>query len=167
MTRMVLPDYILKEEDDSEFARQIKEMVESAEKSFGVIVNSFYGLEQIYADHYKLNGRKAWLIGPLSLFNKDIEEKVNRGKEKRPSGYSGRTFLREEIGLYSYIAAAQSSTGTYWKKYRPRVSQQESRMNMPVSVMNSAEAHVSLRRSACTQARQASSICETNSAVVR
>lgn len=46
------------------------------------MVNSFYELEKVYADHFReVLGRKAWHIGPLSLCNKDIEEKANRGKE--------------------------------------------------------------------------------------
>ncbi|RYR54419.1 hypothetical protein Ahy_A06g029692 isoform A [Arachis hypogaea] len=49
---------------------------------YGVVVNSFYELESVYADYSRNGlGRKAWLIGPLSLCNKDTEEKSQRGKD--------------------------------------------------------------------------------------
>ncbi|KAF2374192.1 hypothetical protein BSN81_16790, partial [Acinetobacter baylyi] len=52
-------------------------------KELGVIVNSFYELEPVYADHYrKVFGRKAWHIGPVSLCNKAVEDKAEmRGME--------------------------------------------------------------------------------------
>ena len=47
-----------------------------------MVVNSFYELEKDYADHYRnVHGRKAWHIGPLSLCNRNKEEKIYRGKE--------------------------------------------------------------------------------------
>ncbi|KAG5062722.1 hypothetical protein JHK85_003905 [Glycine max] len=58
------------------------EAEESEERSYGVVVNSFYELEKDYADHYRnVHGRKAWHIGPLSLCNRNKEEKIYRGKE--------------------------------------------------------------------------------------
>ncbi|KDP24998.1 hypothetical protein JCGZ_23981 [Jatropha curcas] len=60
----------------------IKASKESELKSFGVVVNSFYELEQAYADHYRnVLGRKAWHIGPVSLCNRGMEDKAQRGKE--------------------------------------------------------------------------------------
>jgi len=54
---------------------------ESESRSYGVVVNSFYELEKVYADHSRnVLGRKSWHIGPLSLCNKDTEEKARRGK---------------------------------------------------------------------------------------
>ncbi|KAI4295677.1 hypothetical protein L6164_035694 [Bauhinia variegata] len=77
MTRMQMPTF-----EDTNMIRFMKSVRESELKSYGVIVNSFYELEQVYADHYsKVHGRKAWHIGPLSLCNGDIEEKAARGKE--------------------------------------------------------------------------------------
>ncbi|RYR54145.1 hypothetical protein Ahy_A06g029398 isoform A [Arachis hypogaea] len=55
---------------------------EAQARSYGVVVNSFYELENVYADFYKNEfGRKAWPIGPVSLCNKDTGEKANRAKE--------------------------------------------------------------------------------------
>ncbi|KAL1290488.1 scopoletin glucosyltransferase [Arachis hypogaea] len=59
-----------------------KEANESEGKCYGVVVNSFYELESVYADYSRNGlGRKAWHIGPLSLCNKDTEEKSQRGKD--------------------------------------------------------------------------------------
>nr|GMC85455.1 scopoletin glucosyltransferase-like [Ipomoea batatas] len=55
---------------------------ESEETSYGVIFNSFYELEPDYAEHYKkVLGRRAWSVGPLSLYNRDAEDKAERGKK--------------------------------------------------------------------------------------
>ncbi|CAJ2650213.1 scopoletin glucosyltransferase-like [Trifolium pratense] len=71
-------------EDSKEFegmVRLMQDIKESELKSFGVVVNSFYDLENDYADYYiNVLGRKSWHIGPLCLYNRDMEEKVNRGK---------------------------------------------------------------------------------------
>ncbi|XP_028781160.1 scopoletin glucosyltransferase-like [Neltuma alba] len=81
MTRMLLPTYIITD-DDTLFTRLFKAAEESEVKSFGVVVNSFYELEGIYADHYKKAlGRKAWHIGPVSLCNRENKEKSYRGKQ--------------------------------------------------------------------------------------
>nr|GMC78419.1 scopoletin glucosyltransferase-like [Ipomoea batatas] len=63
----------------SEFMRRVRE---SEETSYGVIFNSFYELEPDYAEHYKnVLGRRAWSVGPLSLYNRDVEDKAQRGKK--------------------------------------------------------------------------------------
>ncbi|XP_054786132.1 probable UDP-glucosyl transferase 73B6 [Prosopis cineraria] len=81
MTRMLLPAFLMSNEDTF-FSRLFKASKQSELTSFGVVVNSFYELEGIYADHYKkVLRRKAWHIGPLSLCNRDQNEKSNRGKQ--------------------------------------------------------------------------------------
>ncbi|KAL4615431.1 hypothetical protein ACB092_07G124300 [Castanea dentata] len=81
LTRMQLPDFTL-QEVETDFSKLFKEAIESELTSYGVVVNSFYELEPAYADHYrKVLGRKAWHIGPVSLCNKDSEDKAQRGKE--------------------------------------------------------------------------------------
>ncbi|KAL8097144.1 hypothetical protein AgCh_030297 [Apium graveolens] len=76
-----IPPYV-REEGETEFAKMLTEALESEWRSHGVIINSFYELEPEYADHYRnvLNG-KAWHIGPLSLCNRSLEEKAQRGKQ--------------------------------------------------------------------------------------
>ncbi|KAH9655952.1 UDP-glycosyltransferase 73B4 [Citrus sinensis] len=51
------------------------------EKSFGIVVNSFYDLEPAYVEYFKqdLGNDKAWFVGPVSLCNSNIEDKAERG----------------------------------------------------------------------------------------
>ncbi|KAJ7946081.1 Glycosyltransferase [Quillaja saponaria] len=80
LTRMQLPNFG-KNDEDKETAKLWKKIKES-EMSYEVVVNSFYELEQAYADHYREElGKKAWHIGPVSLCNRDNQEKAQRGKE--------------------------------------------------------------------------------------
>ncbi|KAK9287369.1 hypothetical protein L1049_015786 [Liquidambar formosana] len=82
LTRMQLPGFAREINVESDFGNLIVRAIESELKSFGVIVNSFYELEPAYADHYRnVLGRKAWHIGPVSLCNKDTEDKAGRGKK--------------------------------------------------------------------------------------
>ncbi|CAN1197396.1 Scopoletin glucosyltransferase [Linum perenne] len=67
LTRRQLPES--EREEDEFLVRLFMDAKESEGKSFGVIFNSFYELEPTYVDHYRNTlGRKAWHIGPLSLF---------------------------------------------------------------------------------------------------
>ncbi|KAI3923167.1 hypothetical protein MKX01_028084 [Papaver californicum] len=80
MTMSQVPQHI---SGDSMFSAVMEEIRESEQKSYGVLVNSFYELEPAYADHYKnAMGIRAWQIGPLSLQNNDSTlDKAERGKE--------------------------------------------------------------------------------------
>lgn len=67
---------------ESEIGKLLREARESELTSFGVVINSFYELELDYADHYRnVMGRRAWHIGPVSLCNREREEKAQRGNE--------------------------------------------------------------------------------------
>ncbi|KAL9669422.1 hypothetical protein QQ045_006969 [Rhodiola kirilowii] len=67
---------------ESVLARLLDESREAEVSSYGVVVNSFYDLEPAYADHYtNVLKRRAWHIGPLSLCNRNDEEKAMRGKQ--------------------------------------------------------------------------------------
>ncbi|KAB2635882.1 abscisate beta-glucosyltransferase-like [Pyrus ussuriensis x Pyrus communis] len=51
------------------------------EKSFGVVVNSFYELESKYVEYFTTElGKKAWPIGPVSLYNRSNADKTDRGQ---------------------------------------------------------------------------------------
>ena len=51
-------------------------------KTYGSVVNSFYELEPAYVDYFRNQmGKKAWLVGPVCLCNKNIEDKAGRGQE--------------------------------------------------------------------------------------
>ncbi|XVE66799.1 hypothetical protein DITRI_Ditri08aG0108300 [Diplodiscus trichospermus] len=81
MTRTQLPGYIREEEEEeNELKKLLNECSKSELTSYGVIFNSFYELEPAYKEHYsKILGRKAWQIGPVSLCNKNNEDKAERG----------------------------------------------------------------------------------------
>jgi len=79
LTRMQLADH-LRLGMENTLTRLLGRAGEAEKRSFGMIVNSFYELEPRYVDHYrKVIGRKAWHIGPLSLCNKNAEDKAQRG----------------------------------------------------------------------------------------
>ncbi|KAA0031312.1 scopoletin glucosyltransferase-like [Cucumis melo var. makuwa] len=80
-TKMKLPEFMWEnyKNDLSEF---MKRAHEANSKCYGLVMNSFYELEAEYAECYRnVLGRKAWHIGPLSLYNKGIEEKAQRGNK--------------------------------------------------------------------------------------
>ncbi|XP_031125944.1 scopoletin glucosyltransferase-like [Ipomoea triloba] len=67
---------------ETPFTDILKRISESEETSYGEIFNSFYELEPDYAEQYKnVLGRRAWSVGPLSLYNRDVEDKAQRGKK--------------------------------------------------------------------------------------
>ncbi|XP_061367872.1 scopoletin glucosyltransferase-like [Gastrolobium bilobum] len=82
MTRMQLTELSRKDDEEKTLTRLLNDSRESEVKSYGMVVNSFNELEQVYSDHYrKVFGRRTWNIGPVSLCNRDNEEKAKRGKE--------------------------------------------------------------------------------------
>ncbi|KAF3656406.1 Anthocyanin 3'-O-beta-glucosyltransferase [Capsicum annuum] len=81
LTRTELSPFDLIEEETIIF-QIFNEVREANLKSYGVIFNSFYELEPDYVEHYtKFLSRKNWAIGPLSLCNRDIEDKAERGEK--------------------------------------------------------------------------------------
>ncbi|KAI8532780.1 hypothetical protein RHMOL_Rhmol11G0241000 [Rhododendron molle] len=81
LTKMQLPEHE-RSESETDFDRIAASMEESELLSFGVIANSFYELEIEYADYYRdVLKRRAWHIGPVSLCNREVEDKAHRGKE--------------------------------------------------------------------------------------
>nr|UHH90492.1 UDP-glycosyltransferase [Nicotiana benthamiana] len=81
MSRQQLSDHI-KDETENPMTDIIKDVMRAEMTSYGAIVNSFYELEPNYVKHYREGvGRKAWHIGPVSLCNKDNEDKAQRGQE--------------------------------------------------------------------------------------
>ncbi|OWM83706.1 scopoletin glucosyltransferase-like [Punica granatum] len=85
MTRMQLPSYV-RERIDNDLTRMIDESVEADGASFGVVVNSFRELEPAYSEHYmKVLGRRVWHVGPVSLCNRSIQDKEQRGNGNKSS----------------------------------------------------------------------------------
>ncbi|XP_061352620.1 UDP-glycosyltransferase 73C4-like [Gastrolobium bilobum] len=61
----------------------------AAEKSYGLVVNSFEELEEEYVKEYKrVTGKKVWCVGPVSLSNKDELDKAERGKKRNSNDES-------------------------------------------------------------------------------
>ncbi|VFQ78292.1 unnamed protein product [Cuscuta campestris] len=68
-------------EVEAPMAEFISQLREAERTSYGVVFNTFYGLEPDYADHFqKVLGRKSWSVGPLSLYNRETEDRALRGK---------------------------------------------------------------------------------------
>ncbi|KAF8019207.1 hypothetical protein BT93_G0023 [Corymbia citriodora subsp. variegata] len=53
----------------------------SEDRCLGVVVNSFLDLEPAYVEYFKKEmAKKAWVVGPVSLCNRDVEDKAERGQ---------------------------------------------------------------------------------------
>ncbi|XP_065872042.1 abscisate beta-glucosyltransferase-like [Euphorbia lathyris] len=51
-------------------------------KNVKVIINSFHELEPAYVDYLQTElGNKVWLVGPVSLYNRNVEDKAERGQK--------------------------------------------------------------------------------------
>ncbi|KAD6795296.1 hypothetical protein E3N88_06192 [Mikania micrantha] len=81
LTRKQLPQF--EGDEFKDFLNFFIQVAEAEEKSYGVIVNSFYELEPEYVRHYReVMKRKAWHIGPVSLCSTiRTEDKLERGKK--------------------------------------------------------------------------------------
>ncbi|CAO2814847.1 unnamed protein product [Amaranthus hypochondriacus] len=103
MSRLQISEYIM--EEDTQFLNAVKAMKESELNSYGVIVNSFYDLEHDYADFFsKELGRSAWHIGPVSLYNRSIEDKAQRG---------GLQALKDEPECLKWLNSKQENSVIY------------------------------------------------------
>ncbi|KAG8647166.1 UDP-glycosyltransferase 73C1 [Manihot esculenta] len=59
-----------------------EQLVAAQEVTYGIILNSYEELEAAYAQEFKKVKRdKVWFIGPVSLFNKNNLDKVQRGNK--------------------------------------------------------------------------------------
>lgn len=75
MTRSQLPEFITA-------ARRgfFKQTDVAHDLTYGMIMNSFCELESDYADLLKKRlNMKVWIVGPVSILNRDVEEKIARG----------------------------------------------------------------------------------------
>ncbi|KAF5444355.1 hypothetical protein F2P56_036840 [Juglans regia] len=87
LTRNQLPDFVT-QDIETDVGKLIRQVIKAELTSDGAVFNSFYDLEPAYADYYKkVLGRKAWHIGPVSLCNKESEDKARRGKEASVHGH--------------------------------------------------------------------------------
>uniref|UniRef100_A0A7N0TVD4 Glycosyltransferase n=1 Tax=Kalanchoe fedtschenkoi TaxID=63787 RepID=A0A7N0TVD4_KALFE len=67
--------------EEEGLGKMVADMIDSALKSFGTVVNSFKELEPAYVDLYRsVMNRRAWHVGPVSLCYRNVQEKGTRGK---------------------------------------------------------------------------------------
>ncbi|KAF5750445.1 UDP-glucosyl transferase 73D1 [Tripterygium wilfordii] len=79
VTRAQLPGAFVSLPDLDDFRDKMREAESTA---YGVVVNSFDELEHGCADFYrKAIKKKVWCIGPVSLTNKELLDKFERGKK--------------------------------------------------------------------------------------
>ncbi|RHN40675.1 putative hexosyltransferase [Medicago truncatula] len=73
-------------------------------RSYGVIINSFYELDGVYADYYReFIGKKEWHIGLFSVYNRDMDTSY-RGKEPSINKHKCLKWLdTKDINLVVYV----------------------------------------------------------------
>ncbi|KAL5698172.1 hypothetical protein ACHQM5_029244 [Ranunculus cassubicifolius] len=72
LTTRDLPESIRTPNHDDLFSRFVSQVGQADIESWGVIVNSFFELEQPHVSSFEsfyINGAKAWCLGPLLLYN--------------------------------------------------------------------------------------------------
>ncbi|KAF7127309.1 hypothetical protein RHSIM_Rhsim11G0161500 [Rhododendron simsii] len=93
MTRRQLPDHI-RDGTETHLTKLIEKAMEAEVTSYGVVINSFHELEPAYSEHYsKTIGRKVWHVGPVSLCNRDNEDKTHRGSTISINEHESLTWL--------------------------------------------------------------------------
>nr|AYA22038.1 UFGT6 [Fagopyrum tataricum] len=91
LTRSQLPDILKKKTDFTELFERLRQ---AEEKSFGVLINSFYDLEPAYADYFRKDLEvRSWNVGPLSLHNMEVDDKAERGDTASIDAQSCLTWL--------------------------------------------------------------------------
>ncbi|XP_024628706.1 UDP-glucose flavonoid 3-O-glucosyltransferase 7, partial [Medicago truncatula] len=98
MTRLQLPNIFTK------IVKLYAEIRESEVRSYGVIINSFYELDGVYADYYReFIGKKEWHIGLFSVYNRDMDTSY-RGKEPSINKHKCLKWLdTKDINLVVYV----------------------------------------------------------------
>ncbi|KAK4477021.1 hypothetical protein RD792_016223 [Penstemon davidsonii] len=83
MSKRQVPDFITRESQNLG-SKIFADATKAEETSYGVIFNSFKELEPDYVEHYRskilIGRRKVWHVGPVSLCNKETEDKAHRVK---------------------------------------------------------------------------------------
>ncbi|KAL7206473.1 hypothetical protein ACSBR2_019231 [Camellia fascicularis] len=93
LTKRQLPDH-MREGTENHLTKMIEKVIKSELSSYGVVINSFHELEPAYSEHFrKVLGRRAWHIGPVSLCNKDNEDKSCRGNQTSIDEHECLTWL--------------------------------------------------------------------------
>nr|GMD07171.1 scopoletin glucosyltransferase-like [Ipomoea batatas] len=79
ISRQQVPETV-KDDPENVIVQTFQKIKNAEEGSYGLVVNSFYELEPAYVRYWReVIGKKAWHIGPVSLCNKETDEKARRG----------------------------------------------------------------------------------------
>ncbi|XP_058205841.1 UDP-glycosyltransferase 73C3-like [Rhododendron vialii] len=70
-----LPEFVRKN------ASQLKRILDHMRGARGILVNSFEEMEMKYVEGYKKIAENSWCIGPVSLCNKEVSDKFDRGNK--------------------------------------------------------------------------------------
>lgn len=90
----------------------MEQIWDSMDRTYGVVINSFYELEAAYADHYRnVLGRRAWHIGPLLLAVND-KNPVARGKKSAIDEHKCLAWL-DSKKPNSVVYVCHGSMGTF------------------------------------------------------
>lgn len=80
-TRLRLPDHLRNNKNG--MLSLVDAIDDAEEKSFGVIVNSFYDLESDYADYFRnVASRRLWAIGPVTMWVSGHDKPEIKGGEE-------------------------------------------------------------------------------------
>ncbi|KAL7236550.1 hypothetical protein ACSBR1_019779 [Camellia fascicularis] len=93
LTKLQLPDPT-RSATENHFAKMVEKLMKAERTSYGIVINSFHELEPAYSEYYrKVVGRRAWHIGPVSLCNRDDEDKACRGNQTSIDEHECLTWL--------------------------------------------------------------------------
>ncbi|KAI6701378.1 hypothetical protein NL676_015702 [Syzygium grande] len=90
-------------------------MWNSEERSLGVMANSFLELEPAYVEYFKKEmAKKAWVVGPVSLCNRNVEDNAERGQRAATDEHSCLSWLTPKQLLEIGYGLEASSFSFIW-----------------------------------------------------
>ncbi|XP_047312023.1 UDP-glycosyltransferase 73C12-like [Impatiens glandulifera] len=100
-----LPDRIELTKEQLPVMLNVDRIKAADEQAYGIVINSFRELENNYVEEVRtLNKGRAWCVGPLSLFNGETVDKVERGNRAAIDEMECSRWLNErEKGSVIYI----------------------------------------------------------------
>ncbi|GAB4835086.1 hypothetical protein Ancab_039420 [Ancistrocladus abbreviatus] len=113
LTIAQLPEHLLPDVE-TDLSKLVDRCIEAERKSYGVIMNRFCELESAYVDYCgKVRGRRVWPLGPVSLCNRNIEDKVQRGKKASVDEYECLQWLdSKEPNSVIYVCFGSITKGS-------------------------------------------------------
>lgn len=74
-----LPEFVRK--NSHKLKGILDQMKDTKASARGILVNSFEEMEMKYVEEYKKVSKRTWCIGPVSLCNKEVSDKFDRGNK--------------------------------------------------------------------------------------